>query len=143
MQQNESFDSKRFQRKEFQTTELTTSNWDFWYLCQRFSKFYIKWIPIYKETVFQEGYLSILPTRFPANSRHVLKTSSIRLQHNNFLSSKTPWRHLQDILQHIWKTSWRSLGKQKIVTLKTSSRHLEDMPRDKKMFTGDTCLWQI
>ena len=39
------------------------------------------------------------------SSRHVLKTSSIRLQRNNFTSSKT---------------SSRRLGIQKIVTLRTS-----------------------
>ena len=41
-----------------------------------------------------------------------MKTSSTRLQRNNFTSSKT---------------SSRRLGRRKIVTLKTSSRHLEDM----------------
>ena len=42
----------------------------------------------------------------------VLRTSSTRLQRNNFTSSKT---------------FWRRLGRRKIVTLKTSSRRLEDM----------------
>ena len=44
-------------------------------------------------------------TNFPANlcwSRHVLKTSSSRLQPNNFLSFKTSWRRLAN-------TSWRRL----------------------------------
>ena len=59
---------------------------------------------------------TIIFRNIPANicwsSRHVLKTSSTRLQRNNFTSSKT---------------SSRRLGRRKIVTLKTSSRHLEDM----------------
>ena len=50
----------------------------------------------------------------------VLKTSSTRLQSNNFRSSKTTWRRLA-------KTSSIRLGRQKIVMLKTSSRRLEDM----------------
>ena len=57
------------------------------------------------------------------SSTPVLKTSSTRLQRNNFTSSKTYWRRLEDILQDILKTSWRRLGKRQIVTLKTSWRH--------------------
>ena len=67
-------------------------------------------------------------------SKHLLvfKTSSIRLQRNNFSSSKTSWRRLEDVLQIRFedvlktsrKTSWRRLGRQKIVTLKTSWRHV-------------------
>ena len=56
----------------------------------------------------------------------VLKTSSTRLQRNNFSSSKTSSRRLQDISQNILKTSSRRLGRRKIVTLKTSSRRLGD-----------------
>ena len=56
-------------------------------------------------------------------SRHVLKTSSTHLQCNNFWSSKTSWRRLQDILKTSRKTSWRCFGRPKIVTLKMSSRH--------------------
>ena len=37
----------------------------------------------------------------------VFKTYSIRLQRNNFSSSKTSWRHLEDISQDVLKTSWR------------------------------------
>ena len=50
-------------------------------------------------------------------SKHVLKTSSTRLQRNNFTSSKTTWK----------RTSWRRLRRRKIVTLKTSWRRLEDI----------------
>ena len=41
--------------------------------------------------------------------RHILKTSSIRLQRNNFSSSKTSWRRLEDVLKTSHKTSWRRL----------------------------------
>ena len=67
--------------------------------------------------------------------QYVLKTSSTRLQHNNFLSSKTSWRRLEDILQirlenvfrALCEMSWRRLGRRKIVTLKASWRRLQDM----------------
>ena len=66
---------------------------------------------------------------------HVLKMSSARLQHNNFTSSTTSWRRLEDVLKRFCKdvlktsgkTSWRHLGRRKTVTLKTSWRRLEDM----------------
>ena len=91
------------------------------------------------------------------SSRHVLKTSSTRLQRNNFTSSKTSWRHFQDLsqdvlkasfcktswrrLENVLKTSWRRIAKTNILVLtKTSSedvrlrrtysswsRHLEDV----------------
>ena len=64
---------------------------------------------------------------FKTSSRHVLKTSSTRLQCNNFTSSKTSWRRLEDVFKTSRKTSWRRLGRRKIVTLKTSWRRLEDM----------------
>ena len=62
------------------------------------------------------------------SSRHVLKTSSTRLQRNNFTSSKTSWRRLEDVFKTSHKTSSRRIGRRKIVTLKTSLRRLEDMP---------------
>ena len=98
----------------------------------------------------------------PANIRlgeDVLKTSSRRLQCNIFLSSKTSWRRLEDIIarrlantswrrlqdllgRRIANTSWRRLKnvfkrswKTKSVTLKTSSRRLEKQ----EMFAG-SCL---
>ena len=52
----------------------------------------------------------------PSKRLLVWKTSSPRLQRNNFTSSKTSWRHLV-----------RCLGRRKIVMLKTSWRRLEDM----------------
>ena len=74
------------------------------------------------------------------SSKHLLalKTFSTRLQHNNFMPSKTSWRRLRDVLKTSWKTkncyaedvsktsgrhvlkmSWRNV-------LKTSWRHYED-----------------
>ena len=80
--------------------------------------------------------------------RHVLKTSSTRLQRNNFTSSKTFWRRLEDVLQRrfedvlktkncyaedVFKTSWKHV-------LKTSWGHLEDIMEINKIFTGDICI---
>ena len=53
------------------------------------------------------------------SSRHVLKTSSTRLQRNNFTSSKTSWKRLEDVLKTSCKTSWRHV-------LKTSWIHYGD-----------------
>ena len=79
-------------------------------------------------------FVQLLPSKhlllFKTSSRHVLKTSSARLQRNNFSSSKTSWRRLvntswrrlDDVLKTSRKTSWRRLGRRKIVTLETSWR---------------------
>ena len=53
-------------------------------------------------------------SRVPSKYLLVLKTFSTRLQHNNFTSSKTPWRRLA-------RTSWRHLA-----------RYLEDVLEDEK-----------
>ena len=71
---------------------------------------------------------------FKTSSRHVFKTSLRRPQRNNFLSSKTSSRHLQDVfakrLQDVFKT----------VPLKTCWRRLQDMSwrrlEDQQMFAG-------
>ena len=71
---------------------------------------------------YPSKHLLVLKT----SSRHVLKTSSTRLQRNNFTSSKTFWRHLEDVLQRCFedvlktscKMSSRRLGRR---------RRLEDM----------------
>ena len=61
---------------------------------------------------------------YPSKHLLVLKTSSTRLQRNNFTSSKTSWRRLEDVLQRrfedVLKTSWRHV-------LKTSWRHVLKM----------------
>ena len=57
----------------------------------------------------------------------VLKTSSARLQRNNFRSCKTSWRGLEDVFKTSPKTSSRRLGRRKNVTMKASSRRLEDV----------------
>ena len=61
---------------------------------------------------------------FKTSWRHVLKTSSTPLQHNNFTSCKTSWKtkncYAEDVLKtswrHVLKMSWRHI-------LKTSWRH--------------------
>ena len=96
----------------------------------------------------REMFLRRLTQQTFAGLRDILKTSSTRLQRNNFTSFKTPGRRL---------------GRRKIVMLKTSSRRLEDMSwrpledmswrrlegiswrrlqdvLQAKMFTGDICI---
>ena len=61
----------------------------------------------------------------------VFKTSSRRLQCNIFLSSKTSWRRLEDIIaRRLPNTSWRRLGRGLEDVLKTSWRRLEDVLQD-------------
>ena len=43
----------------------------------------------------------------PSKHLLVLKTSSTRLKHKKFTSSKTSWRRLEDILQEVLKTTWK------------------------------------
>ena len=54
------------------------------------------------------------------SSRHVLKTSSTRLQCNNFVSSKKSSRRLQDVLEDEKLLRWRRLED----VLKMSWRHV-------------------
>ena len=58
------------------------------------------------------------------SSKHVLKTSSARLQPNNFLSSKTSSRRLVRCLQDVLKTSWKRKNCYAKDVLKTSWRHV-------------------
>ena len=60
------------------------------------------------------------------SSRHVFKTSSRRLQRNNFLSSKTSSRRLARCLQDVFKTYLQDV-------FKTSSRRLQDVLQDEKL----------
>ena len=53
----------------------------------------------------------------------VSKTSSTRLQRNNFTSSKTYWRRLEDILQDVLKTSCKTKNCYAEDVLKTPWRH--------------------
>ena len=69
-------------------------------------------------------------SKLPSEHLLVLKTSSTRLERNNFTSSKTSWRRLEEVLEMFWrhledifKTSWRRLED----VLKTSWRLLEDI----------------
>ena len=85
--------------------------------------------------------------------RHVFKTSWIRLQRNNFLSSKTSSdvlkmsckmssRRIARSFQDVIKTSSRRLGRRKIVTLKTCWRRLQNMSwrRPEDVFKTSKCL---
>ena len=60
-------------------------------------------------------------------SKHVLKTSSTRLQRNNFTTSKTSWRHLAKMswgrLEDFLKASWKTKNCYAEDVLKTSWRH--------------------
>ena len=92
-------------------------------------------------------------------SKHflVLKTSSARLQRNNFTSSKTSWRHLKDVLEDeklfSWRrledTSWKRLEGMSWRRLQDRSwrcfediswRHLEGTIERNKILTGDICI---
>ena len=71
---------------------------------------------------------------YKASSRHVFKTcledmSSRRLQHNNFLSSKTSSRRLQRWKIVTLKTCWTRLQEM-------SSRRLQDVFKTKKCLLG-------
>ena len=55
--------------------------------------------------------------------RHVLKTSSARLQRKNFSSSKTSWRCLQATSHDVLKTSWKTKNCYTKSDLKISWRH--------------------
>ena len=88
--------------------------------------------------------------------RHVLKTPPTLLQRNNFSSSKTSWRHLEDVFKTSWKTkncyvkdvfrrSWRHVLNMSIKTclenvLKTC---LQGVLETNKMLTGDICIYKI
>ena len=61
---------------------------------------------------------------FKTSSRHVLKTSSTRLQCNNFTSSKTSWRRLEDVFKTSRKTSWKTKNCYAEDVFKTSWRHV-------------------
>ena len=62
----------------------------------------------------------------PSKHLLLLKTSSTRLQRNNFASSKTSWRRLEDM-------SWRCLEYM-------FWRRLEDIMGKSKILTGDICI---
>ena len=63
----------------------------------------------------------------PTKHLLVLKTSSTRLQRNNFMSSKTSWRRLEDVLKISCKTSWRRLEDVFKTSWETKSCYAEDV----------------
>ena len=61
---------------------------------------------------FQQTF--VLVNTYWRRLQGVFKTSSRRLQCNIFLSSKTSWRRLEDIIaRRLANTSWRHLGRRK------------------------------
>ena len=63
---------------------------------------------------------------FNTSSRHVFKKSWRCLERNNFLSSKTSSRRLQDVSWDVFKTSSKEV-------FKTPSRRLENVLENKKL----------
>ena len=126
--------------------------------CQSPGKFSLcEFLIIYFLMLTQQTFVG-LQDFLKTSSRHVLKTSSTRLQRNNFLSSKMSWKRLENVLKTSWrhilkmswryvlKTSWRHILKtSRWHVLKTPWRHvLKTSSRrlgDKK--NGDICISQI
>ena len=53
--------------------------------------------------------VSVISKDLPSKHLLVFKTSSTRLQRNNFTSSKTSWRRLEDVLEDEKLLRWRRL----------------------------------
>ena len=66
------------------------------------------------------------------SSRLVFKTSSRRLQWNNFSFSKKSWRRLRDVLRDVFRTSSRHLQD-------VFGRRLQDVLEDEKLL----CWWRV
>ena len=64
---------------------------------------------------------------YPSKHLLVLKTSSTGLQRNNFTSSKTSWRRLEDVFKTSRKTSWRHLQDVFKTSWKTKNCYAEDV----------------
>ena len=98
-------------------------------------KHFHPWLILFNLKLSQQTFVGLKDV-LKTSSRHILKTSSTRLQHNNFWSSKTSckdvlkmsWRHLarrlEDVLEDENLLRWRCLQD----VLKMSSRRLEYMP---------------
>ena len=93
---------------------------------------------IYKSLLTQQTFVGLQDV-LKTSATHVLKTSSTRLERNNFSSSKTSWRRKIVTL----KTSWRRLGRRKIVTLKTYWRRLQDVLKTCLEDVLKTCLEDV
>ena len=81
--------------------------------------------PIAASVIAQQRFVGLQEV-LTTSWRHVLKTSSARLQRNNFSSSKTSWRCLEDVfarrLEDILKTSWRRMIKTNIFVWRRMSK---------------------
>ena len=89
--------------------------------------------------------IDINKNTIPSKHLLVLKTSSTRLQRNDFTSSKTSWRRLEGILQDVLKTSWRHvLRRLEDVSWRSlediSWGRREDTTETNKILTGDICI---
>ena len=62
-----------------------------------------------KFIILDEFHVKKKGLKLPSKYLLVLKMSSTRLQRNNFTSSKTFWRFLEDVFKTSRKTSWRRL----------------------------------
>ena len=93
---------------------------------------YSSWTLIYKDK-------TRLRLSYECPSKHLLvwKTSSTRLQRNNFTSCKTSWRHLarrlEDFLEDEKLLCWRRLEDM-------SWRRLEGIMETGKILIGDICI---
>ena len=89
------------------------------------NNFFYRTPPIAASVIAQQRFVGLQEV-LTTSWRHVLKTSSARLQRNNFSSSKTSWRCLEDVfarrLEDILKTSWRRMIKTNIFVWRRMSK---------------------
>ena len=89
------------------------------------NNFFYRTPPIAASVIAQQRFVGLQEV-LKTSWRHVLKTSSARLQRNNFSSSKTSWRCLEDVfarrLEDILKTSWRRMIKTNIFVWRRMSK---------------------
>ena len=72
------------------------------------------WLAFWASIQFELTYVPSKHLFWWTLTEDVFKTSSRRLQCNIFLSSKTSWRRLEDIIaRRLANTSWRHLGRRK------------------------------
>ena len=119
------------------------------YIFQEFKYFFsIRVLHTVRQLRYSQQTFVGLEDVFKTSSRHVLKTSSTRLQRNNFASSKTSWRRLEDLLEDVKLLRWRHLEdvlKACLEDLKTCLEDvlktcLEDILETSKILTGNICI---
>ena len=89
------------------------------------NNFFYRTPPIAASVIAQQRFVGLQEV-LKTSWSYVLKTSSARLQRNNFSSSKTSWRCLEDVfarrLEDILKTSWRRMIKTNIFVWRRMSK---------------------